>query len=69
MVLQSLLPVVPSQGQLRRGPRYRAINQKLGPATDYWGGDKNKDTGVARAVLHFAMQYYLNWHTTCLGQY
>ena len=41
----------------------------LSDATDYWGGDKNADTGEPRTMLHFAMKHYVESHVPQLGQY
>ena len=41
----------------------------LSDATDYWGGDKNADTGEPRTALHFAMKHYVEQHVPQLGQY
>ena len=60
--------VLPTSGTTRaKVSRQQPRLERLSDATDYWGGDKNQDTGEARTVLHFAMEHYLKEHP--LGQY
>ena len=68
---EQVLPATARPGQTRPKKISRQLpqQQKLGRKTDYWGGDRNKDTGEARTVLHFAMQRYLERQTPPLGQY
>ena len=71
LINEQVLPRATARpGQTRpKVSRQLPQQQKLSLATDYWGGDRNKDTGEARTVLHFAMQRYLEQQTPRLGQY
>ena len=62
----------PKEGPAQTRPkvsRQQPSMHHLSDATDYWGGDKNADTGEPRTVLHFAMKHYVEQHVPQLGQY